>query len=450
MRLLFELPEAGHLRMYGSTIRLLADRGHQVLLSYDAPGKRRTDAAAALEELPGVAIVPPIPPRRRLRRSVERLRIAIDYLRFVDARFADAPELRRRMEKYAARSAAPLLRVRAPRLASALMRGLLAIERLVPSDSAVEHYLGTHAPDVVVVTPLIARGSSGVKQTDTVKSALALRIPVVVGVSSWDHLTTKGLFKSVPDRVLVWNDVQRLEAVELHRLPPERVVVTGAQLFDRWFELEPTLDREAFAEESGLNPKAPYVLYVGSSPNVAPPELEIPFVLRWIEALRRRQPELGVLVRPHPGNVATWAGVDVARFGNAVIRPRERPGLPMGEQDERLYLHSLRHAHVVVGLNTSAEIESLIQRRPVLTLTPPEFAETQAAPPHFRYLLDGSGGCVRIASDLALHLDQLDELIADPESRRPQIDEFLRAFVRPHGLAVAATPVVADAIEALA
>jgi len=163
MRLLFELPEAGHLRMYGSTTSLLAERGHEVLLSYDSPTKRRTDAAVAFEELPGVAIVPPVPARRRLRRSVERLRIAIDYLRFLDPRFADAPELRRRMEKYAARSAAPLLHVRAPRLARALVRALLAVERLVPSDSAIEQYLRTHAPDVVVVTPLIARGASGVK-----------------------------------------------------------------------------------------------------------------------------------------------------------------------------------------------------------------------------------------------------------------------------------------------
>ena len=37
-----------------------------------------------------------------------------------------------------------------------------------------------------------------------------------------------------PDRVFLWNDRQRDEACELHGVPADRVVVTGAQLFDQF------------------------------------------------------------------------------------------------------------------------------------------------------------------------------------------------------------------------
>jgi hypothetical protein len=41
------------------------------------------------------------------------------------------------------------------------------------------------------------------------------------------NLTNRGLIRVEPDRVLVWSDIQRKEATELHSVSSERVVVTG-------------------------------------------------------------------------------------------------------------------------------------------------------------------------------------------------------------------------------
>ena len=61
MRIFFQLPYPGYLRIYGSTVALLAEREHTVLLSYDTPDKRREPTAAAVEEREGVTLVPPVP-----------------------------------------------------------------------------------------------------------------------------------------------------------------------------------------------------------------------------------------------------------------------------------------------------------------------------------------------------------------------------------------------------
>ena len=451
MRILFQLAFPGYLRMYGSTVRLLAQRGHTVLLCYDDPEKRRDPAVASIEGERGVEVVPPLPPASRRREErIEQLRAAADYLRYLDRRFAQAPYLRRRLDKYLEGGLRLLRRVPyGTPGAGVALRVALALERRVPSDPGVERALAAHAPDAVVVTPLIGRSKRNRRQTDTVKAARALGIPVAFGVASWDHLTTKGVVKAIPDATYVWNEIQRRDAIELHSLPAEEVVVTGAQLFDRWFDRAPSTERAEFCAGAGLQP-SPYVLYVGSSPNVAPPEKEIAFVRRWLAALRADAAlgSLGVLVRPHPYSVESWSPVDLGT--GAAVAPRTPPELPMTDADEALYFDSIHHATAVVGINTSAMVESFVQRRPVLTVRADDFRETQAGTLHFNELVSAAGPALRSAATLEEHVAQLRAALERPDEAAPGIDAFLRAFVRPLGLDVNATEALADAIEALA
>jgi hypothetical protein len=452
LRILIQLPYPGYLRIYGSTIRLLAERGHTVLLSYDLSEKRRDSGAAAADALPGVEPVDSLGWSRSGVGAVAwRIRPTIDYLRYLDSRFEGAPYLRRRMEKFVPPFALRLAQLPgARRVAPLAVRLLRAFDRALAPNRSTVASLRVLRPDVVVVSPLIARGPSGARQEDTVKAARKLRIPVAGAITSWDHLTTKGIVKTVPDRVLLWNEVQRQEATELHSVPAERVVVTGAQLFDQWFERRPSSSRAEFAETVGLEPARPYVLYVGSSPNITEPEREERFVRDWIAALRAGGlDDVGVLVRPHPGNNAHWGQVDLSGIGGAVA-PRERPEIPMTAEQEGFYFDTIHHSAVVVGINTSAIVEALIQRRPVLTIRAPEFEETQEGTIHFHYLVPEGGGCVRAASSLDEHVGQLREALADADREREAIERFLLRFVRPHGLDRPATPVLADAIEALA
>jgi hypothetical protein len=455
MKILFHLPSPTFLRMYGSTISLLAERGHRVLLAYDQPQRRRDPTAASIEAAGGIELVAPLPPpSRRLERQIGQFRLAIDYLRYLDRRFDDSPYLRRRLEKYL-EGALKLLR-RAPRrlpFTRRFVRILVAAERLVPSDRQLEAAIAAHAPDVVLVTPLIGRTMEDRQQTDTVKAARRLGIPVGFGVSTWDQLTTKGIVKALPDRTFVWNELQRSEARELHFLPPKLVVVTGAQPFDHWFERSPSCSRDDFLERVGLDPAERYVLYVGSSRTIARAKHEIPFVRRWIAALRESgEPVLegiGVLVRPHPYNVRDWAAVDLSDIG-AAVAPRVVPELPMNDEDEALYFDSIHFSSAVVGINTTAMVESFIQRRPVLTIRTREFRETQEGTLHFRHLVAGGDGALQVAATMDEHLAQLQDAVEHPERHRQAIESFLLAFVRPHGLERPATPILADAIEDLA
>ena len=89
----------------------------------------------------------------------------------------------------------------------------------MPSEPYYELFIRSHAPDVILITPLIDFGSY---QTDYVKSAHRLGIPIVFLPFSWDNLTNRGLVRIAPDRVLVWNEHQKREAVTYHDVPADR------------------------------------------------------------------------------------------------------------------------------------------------------------------------------------------------------------------------------------
>jgi len=450
MRVLFVLYYPGYLRYFDSVIHELADRGHEVVAAFSKEG-HQDEGLDALPHPSGRVTKASRVPRRRdtwqpLAVLVRRL---ADYTRYLHPRYDEAEHLRRRHEKFLPRGFGFLRRLPSldPRIVRALHRLFDVLERAVPSSPELERYVAEHRPDVLVVSPLLADLGH---QTDLVKSAQALGVPAVLGVGSWDHLTSKGLLKASPERTIVWNEIQRVEAAEYHYVPAERVVVTGAQPFDRWFGREPTRDRDAFCRRVGLPPERPFVLFLGSTASISAPEAELHFVREWIEALRSSEHpavrDASVLVRPHPYNPGLWADADLSDLGSVAVWPRGGAN-PVDEENRTDYFDSMYHSAATVGINTSAMIESAIVGRPVLTVRAPEFTDTQAGTVHFHYLLPEHGGFLRVASSIAEHVCQLGDVLADPEAASAELSRFVSSFVRPQGLDRASTPLVADAIE---
>jgi hypothetical protein len=104
----------------------------------------------------------------------------------------------------------------------------------------------------------------------------------------------------------------------------------------------------------------------------------------------------------------------------------------------------------VVGVNTSAQIESAIVGRGVYTWLVPEFQATQDGTLHFHHLRDAGGGLVQVATSLDEHVGHLEAAAADPHGASERGRRFVEVFVRPHGADAAATPRLVEALEALA
>jgi len=462
MRILFHVTLTTMLRHFESVLLALADRGHTIrIASHRSP---EIPPPPALVEHPRIAFI--TSPGRRgddWSAPIHELRALRDYVRYLDRRFKSATKLRARALRTAVKAVTLDERAhlvhRCPKCDARLvdddvgqmLRGfgkhgvknldkLLALmERTIPSATVVEDFLKAEQPDVLLVSPLVNLGSY---QADFVKSAKALHIPVVYPVFSWDNLSTKGLIHVEPDGVLVWNERQRREAVEMHGVSPERIVVTGAPRFDPFFAMTPETTREQFSAIHGLEARQPIVVYLCSSEFVAGGEVD--FVRRWIDEVRR-EPSLrscNILIRPHPRQQKPWKKFEVPDARVAVA-------LPQAMNADPTLFDTVYHGAAVVGLNTSAQLEAGILGRPVLTILAPEFEDGQQGTLHFSYLLKEHGGFVDVAPDFDTHRRQLAAAVRGDYDPRA-IGRFIEEFLRPRGIDRPATLFMVHAIEEFA
>lgn len=260
------------------------------------------------------------------------------------------------------------------------------LERCVPPFTAAMERLRRHAPDAVLVSPANMRFS---EEVEYLKACRCAGVPVAVLVQTWDSLTTKGFLQIVPDALLTWHDQHRRAAAGLHAVAADRIRIIGAPFFDKWLVPEP----ETRPGPSGRGSRRPYVVYLGSSRNIAVDEkwvvqdLKRAFETHWHPGVRR----IDVLVRPHPANPKPFNGM--SRDDLRVVST----ALPQSESDGREFRRLASGALAVVGINTSGMIDTVILDCPTIALRLDEYRETQAMTPHFQAMV-ASGAMYEEAS----------------------------------------------------
>ena len=452
LRILFSVRKPSNVRQFESVLRALAARGHDVMLVREALGEFDWPpfVLALAESCPGIRLeTMPSAAKTHWWELATRFRRALFYLRFFSPAYREAPALLARARK---RAPVPAVRIaesfgRPGR--SLLARALNLLEQSTRSAAIYHQYLREHTPDLVLLSPLIVLKTA---QLDLARAAQELGIRNVFAVASWDHLSSKGDLTFQPQRVIVWNEVQKREAVELQHLDGDRVIITGSQIFDDWFGKKPSTTREEFCARVGLRPDRPILLYVcsslleGSTP-------EPPFVVKWARHLRDSgHPSLrecSILVRPHHEHGEAWRKVNFKGMDNVACWPKAGD-FPVDARSKTDYFDSLYHASVTVGLNTSAMIEAGILGRPVHTILLPQFHDSQEGTVHFHYLLKEPNGLLHAARSLNEHADKLAASLEGRDSDPERSARFVREFVRPRGLDLRATDVFVQELEALA
>ena len=454
MKILFVMLNPDYMRNYESTLRLLAKKDIQVYIGFNNIKSRKSEGLekTLAEELSNITYLPGLLPRDKDAFAV-LTRWIRDYLRYLSPEYQGAFQLRRRMAEKLWILRYPSIAVLTAyyfctgqwglRLANRLLKH---VESGILPDENITEFIRSLNPDILLVSPLV---DFDAVQNDYLKAARKLEIPAGLCVHSWDNLTNKGLIKVAPDKVFLWNDIQKMEAMELHGIEESKIVVTGAQCYDKWFRQKPSTNKGEFCRKIGLHEKRPYILYLCSSSFIAPDE--VGFVRDWLKAIRKAPNtalrEAGILIRPHFQNAKQWEGVDFTDFENVVVWPRTGEN-PVSDESRANFYDSLYHSSAVVGLNTSAMIEAGILGKPVLTVLDMRFKGTQEGTLHFHYLV--KGGLLYIGKDLSEHLSQLINILEGKDTLyKEKIRRFINDFIRPRGLDVECTPVLADAIESL-
>ena len=419
LKILFSLLHPGYLRHYGQPIRLLAAHGHEVhvalgRLEKDPGDFRLIEELAA--ECPTVTygLAPARARRDGWRRLAWLVRALTDLARYGDPRFADAPALRERIAEKLH------WRIDYSRLPSPFKRPLhRAVDRhSTGADAALAERtlarlrrLEAGDPDQPPRDPLRRRAAARrrARQPGDRVRVLADRVPEERAQARHPHRDLRGELGQ-PDRQgaaplrprprlrLERHPAPRARGDARHPGRPGRPHRRAA--LRRLFRAEAEHGSAGVRAQGGARARTqPFVLYLCSSPFIAPNE--VGFVRRWAAAIRGSDSpalrEVGLLVRPHPQNGRQWEGVDLSEFGNAAIWPPQGAQPDAGEARAD-YFDSLAHSACIVGINTSGLLEAGIVGKSVLTVLDPDFAGTQAGTLHFQYLRWENGGLLRVAA----------------------------------------------------
>lgn len=317
---------------------------------------------------------------------------------------------------------------------------LVFFESLIPPEKQIVDWFKSFQPQVVLASPYIFTSSV---ETEYTKAAQSLGIPVIASLLSWDNLTSKGTYKVKPDWLFVWNQNLVKEAVQIHDFEAKRVFVTGAPVYDPWFDLSLGHSRASFCTQIGFDPSKPYILYLCSSKNIADKEIELIHML--VAQFEKIEEHIRpfILIRPHPFNP-----MDADALESEWVRVFPKGGQrPDTDEARSTYYDSLFHSAAIIGVNTTGFLESAVLDKPCLTVVTQQTSRGQEMRAHFKHLMDA--GFIQVAKDFPELIAMTLQNITDSDVGRDNRSRFVCDFIRPHGLGVHASQVMAGAILAV-
>lgn len=449
MKIAFVLSQGKHYFYYDRVTRLLHAEGHEVRIvcpvDFSEDGNKSGRALVRLlKEEPGIVLEDAIQPLHKHSYWVGLLRNLRDYAVFVrpehpSPHLAPAWIGKDLSQKMLKRLELPGIRAF---IRSKAARRLFAwLESRIQPDEDILNWFKSFQPQVVFASPFVFRGEVEVAYA---KAAQSLNIPVIASLLSWDNLTSKGTYHVMPDKLFVWNQSLGAEAVQIHDFEPRQVFVTGAPVYDPWFDLSPSADRASFCARIGLNPAKPYVLYLCSSKSISDRETELirKLILRFEQVNERSRPAL--VVRPHPFKDMETDGLE-----NEWVKVFPKGGQrPDTDEARSTYYDSLVYSAAVIGVNTTGFLESAILDKPCLTLVTSLTSQGQEMRAHFKHLMDA--GYIEVAKDFSELVSKTMAIVSGADARNENRMKFVQDFIRPHGLDAPASQVMTGAILAVA
>lgn len=298
------------------------------------------------------------------------------------------------------------------------------VDLLLPANRNIVNYLNKHKPDWVIVSPANTRTIS---DAEWIKAAKKTGIRNGIVVLSWDNLTTKGLIHILPDYVFAWNQIQANDAINIHKMPKDRVRIVGSPFFDKWKNTKNLIrPRDEFMRSQKLNPDFPYIVYLGSSGNIADDETWL--IRKIAEALKASSiPELQnlqILVRPHSSNQENLKKLEGLPI---VFTDSEYIGVPFSEARQVNMFNTLYHCAVTISINTSAIIDAILIGKSCISIKTDKYQDTHLGSAHFRNLLDYNA--VLLVENIDECLSAIHDYLTGKDKIAEQRNKFVLEFI---------------------
>jgi hypothetical protein len=192
---------------------------------------------------------------------------------------------------------------------------------------------------------------------------------------SWDNFTNKLLPVRRVDCLIVWNELMKQQAIDLHGYQPHEIRVVGTPQWDLYFKDSPTSTRDMFFRRIGADPAKKLVALTTTPHELYPHHDHVLRVL--IGALQSgawREP-VQILVRLHPRDDRAYyaafentPGVIIEKPFRETVQAGDGMAVDFTSASQQHLADTLRHSDVIVNVASTLAIEAAIFDTPVVNI----------------------------------------------------------------------------------
>ena len=201
-------------------------------------------------------------------------------------------------------------------------------------------------------------------------------IPTIAYVPSWDNITSKWNIPAKIDRLLVWNENMKNEAIEFLDYGPSEVMICGIPQYDMYYDMKDITSNEKFRSYYGIDSTKKIILYATGTEELTDAEPNIiDLIVKAIEN-NTLSKSCHLLVRLHPRR-----SIDAfLKLKNHPCVTLQTPGRPSDEfsdsgykwkadvEDYELLANTIINSDLTVTVTSTVSIESCIFDTPVINV----------------------------------------------------------------------------------
>jgi len=280
---------------------------------------------------------------------------------------------------------------------------------------------------------LVVTSSPGLifSELPLLRTAVRRRVRSVAVDPSWDNFTNKLLPVRRVSRVIVWNQLMKQQAVDLHGYRPEEVRISGAPQWDLYFRDGTITPRDAFFRQIGADPSRKLITLT-TSPRELYPHFShlVRTLVAAMESGKWGRPAQ-LLVRVHPRDeldaYAGFRGVPhliIEKPFRATVRAGDGLAVDVTADTQRHLANTLCHSDVVVQVASTIAIEAAIFDTPVVNVafdgeTPAEWVQSARRYLRFTHFVNITRhGAVSTADTPPQMVDAIARYLSDPSLDR--------------------------------
>lgn len=250
-------------------------------------------------------------------------------------------------------------------LSNALGHKLIRIfEKITYTDKVYKELFDKYSPSVVFSTDI-----QNELDLAMLSEAKKRGIYTIGKVRSWDNLTSKGLIRVIPEKLLMWNDLIKEESIRINQINPKIIETVGIPHYDAYSRYN-YLKKEDFLKKIGGDPSKRVVTVIPIGDRYLKNNNVDRDVVYILDQILPKNYE--ILVRMPPGDYVRQIENNPDQFGRKVLYDRAESTAEnvklteMVKGDDEHYANILYHSDIVISGPSTAVIDAAYLDRPVI------------------------------------------------------------------------------------